>query len=255
MSTQTDGRHDGRDSVDADEIARFAAIAGEWWDPLGKFRPLHELNPVRLAYIRQRICDHYGRDPKAAAALSGLAVLDIGCGGGLLCEPLTRQGADVTGVDPAPEIVGVAESHARSAGLDIAYRAATVEQLARDREAFDVVLAMEVIEHVSDVSAFVGACAAVVRPGGLFIGSTINRTPKSWALAIVAAERILGWLPRGTHRYDRLVRPHEFEEALTAAGLAPADTCGMAYDPFAGDWRLSGDRDVNYLISAARPAT
>lgn len=241
-------------SVDADEITRFAAIAEEWWDPHGKFRPLHQLNPTRLGYVRQQICAHFGRDARANPALAGLTILDIGCGGGLLSEPMARQGAATTGIDPSEKTIRIAKAHARSSGVDVSYEATTVEALVDAGRRFDVVIAMEVVEHVNDVDAFVAGCAKLVMPGGLFIASTINRTLKAYALAIVGAERVMRWLPVGTHQYDKLVRPQELERAVIAGGLTPIDTTGMVYNPLTGAWRLSErDLDVNYLLSATGP--
>jgi len=242
-------------SVDAGELARFAAIAEEWWDPHGKFKPLHQLNPTRLGYVRQQICAHFGRDVRAGAALDGLTVLDIGCGGGLLCEPIARQGATTTGIDPSEKTIRIARAHARSSGADVTYETTTVEALVEAERRFDVVIAMEVVEHVNHVETFVSGCAELVAPGGLFIASTINRTLKAYALAIVGAERVMRWLPVGTHHYDKLVRPKELESAVTTGGLTPIDTTGMVYNPLTGAWRLSeGDLDVNYLLTATRPA-
>ena len=241
-------------SVDADEISRFAAIAEEWWDPNGKFKPLHQLNPVRLSYLRDKICDHFDRDRRSNDALTGLQVLDIGCGGGLLSEPLARQGGDVTGIDPSEKTVRVARAHAHSSGAPVIYESTTVEALVDRRRQFDVVIAMEVVEHVTDVNTFVSGCAALVAPGGLFVASTINRTLKAYALAIVGAERVMRWLPVGTHEYDKLVRPKELEAAAMSGGLSVFDKMGMVYNPLFGDWRLAqGDLDVNYLISATKP--
>lgn len=242
-------------SVDAGEIARFAAIAEEWWDPHGKFKPLHQLNPTRLGYVRQQICAHFGRDVRANTALAGLKVLDIGCGGGLLCEPIARQGATTIGIDPSEKTIRIAKAHARSTGAEVTYEATTVEAMVEAGRRFDVVIATEVVEHVNDVEAFVAGCATLVAPGGLFIASTINRTLKAYALAIVGAERVMRWLPVGTHQYDKLVQPKELESAVTAGGLTPIDTTGMVYNPLTGAWRLSErDLDVNYLLSATGPA-
>jgi 2-polyprenyl-6-hydroxyphenyl methylase/3-demethylubiquinone-9 3-methyltransferase len=196
-------------TVDQGEIAKFAAMAEEWWDPHGKFRPLHRLNPVRLEFLRDRIAARFGRDIRGERPLAGLSVLDVGCGGGLLCEPLTRLGAAVTGIDAAGDSVEIAHTHARAMDLAIEYRAATAADLAAAGETFDVVLSMEVIEHVADRDAFLGDCARLVRPGGLMFLATLNRTPKAYLLAIVAAEYALRWLPRGTHEWRRFVRPSE----------------------------------------------
>ena len=240
-------------TVDDAEIAKFERLAAEWWDPHGKFRPLHKFNPLRIAYIKDQLCLYFGRDAKSADALKGLRILDIGCGGGLLSEPMTRLGADVTGVDPSPVNIEVAGLHARQSGLAIDYRAATAEDLAAAGESFDVVLNMEVVEHVADVEAFVGACAAMVRPGGLMVVATINRTLKALGLAIIGVEYILRWLPRGTHRFDKLVRPEELQSALEAGGLQLIDETGVAYNPLTDRWSLSPDMDVNYMVLAERP--
>jgi 2-polyprenyl-6-hydroxyphenyl methylase / 3-demethylubiquinone-9 3-methyltransferase len=241
-----------RGTVDRQEVEKFARLAAEWWDPDGPMKPLHRLNPVRLAYVRDRIAARFGRDPAAPTPLAGLRLLDIGCGAGLLTEPLARLGPNVVGADPAEANIAVARLHAGQAGLAIDYRAATAEALAEAGESFDVVLAMEVVEHVADLAAFLRAAAAVLRPGGLMLLATINRTPKAFALAIVAAEYVLGWLPRGTHSYERLVRPEELERALGEAGLAIIDRTGVSYSPLADRWRLSSDLDVNYMVTAER---
>jgi 2-polyprenyl-6-hydroxyphenyl methylase / 3-demethylubiquinone-9 3-methyltransferase len=239
-------------TLDADEVARFAKLAGDWWDAKGPFRPLHQINPTRLTYIRDEICRHFGRDPKAPPSLTGLSVLDIGCGGGLVAEPLTRLGARVTGIDPARETIEAAKTHAAGGGLTIDYQATTAETLVDAGKRFDVVLLLEVVEHVTDVPAFLARLAPLVAPGGLMILSTLNRTLKAYALAIVGAEFILRWLPAGTHQWERFVRPGELKAALKAAGLAPAGTKGMVYNPLADAWSLSGDTDVNYFATATR---
>lgn len=239
-------------TLDAREVERFAAMAREWWDPKGKFAPLHAMNPARLAYIRDRLCEHFRRDARDPASLEGLAVADIGCGGGLLCEPLARLGAAVTGLDPAEETIRAAQTHAAAQGLDIDYRAARAETLAEEGARFDAVLALEVVEHVPDVGAFLKTAGALVRPGGLMILSTINRTLKSYAMAIVGAEYLLRWLPAGTHDWNRFVRPGELSQALAAAGLAETDRRGIVFHPLSGEWGLARDTDVNYLMTAAR---
>ncbi len=242
-------------SIDRDEVERFAALADRWWDPSGPMRPLHRLNPTRLTWIRDEICRHWSRDATTSRPLRDLSVVDIGCGAGLVCEPLARLGANVTGIDPAAANIGIARDHAHAGDLDIAYRSAEAADLVAKGEAYDVVLALEVVEHVADVPAFVATCAGLVRPGGLMIASTINRTPKAFLLAIVGAEYVLRWLPRGTHRYDRLVTPSELGDALAAAGLTVAGDTGVLYDPLADTWRLGDDLDVNYMMSAERPET
>jgi len=235
-------------TIDPAEVARFRSIAAQWWDPRGKFRPLHKLNPVRLAYIRDALCAHFGRDAHAPQPLAGLRVLDVGCGGGLLSEPLARMGAEVVGIDAEAESVGVAAAHARDSGTVVDYRATTVEALAEGGERFDAVLAMEVVEHVADADLFIEAISRVLDPGGLLFFATINRTPKSFAFAIVGAEWILRWLPRGTHDWRKLVRPSELAAGLRRHGLQVRDLTGVAYDPFADAFRLApGDLDVNYM--------
>jgi 2-polyprenyl-6-hydroxyphenyl methylase/3-demethylubiquinone-9 3-methyltransferase len=239
-------------SVDPAEVAQFSALAAEFWDPRGKMRMLHRINPVRLRFIRDHACGQFGRDAGRLDCLADLRVLDIGCGGGLLCEPLARLGASVVGADPSASNIEVARRHAAEAGLAIDYRATTAEALAGAGENFDLVLAMEVVEHVADLRAFIAGCAAMVRPNGLMIAATINRTLKSFALAIVGAEYLLGWLPRGTHRWDKLVTPNELEAAMERAGLRFIDIRGVVYDLLADAWKLSGDTDVNYMVAAAR---
>lgn len=242
------------DNVDKTEVERFAAMAAEWWDPRGKFRPLHQLNPTRLAFMREQILSHREEDSRSGKPFAGMTVLDVGCGGGLISEPLARMGAVVTGLDPAAENIAVARTHAEGQGLVIEYIAGTTEDLGRAGRQFDCVAALEVVEHVPDVTAFLASCAALLKPGGLFLTSTINRTTKSYALAIVAAEYIFGWLPRGTHQWGRFVTPAELSDKLRAAGLDPLAERGMVYSAFGGAWSLSDDLDVNYLASAVKPA-
>ena len=239
-------------TLDEEEVARFARLGGEWWDANGPFEPLHRLNPVRLTYIRDRLCSRFGRDPKAAKSLAGLSVLDIGCGGGLVAEPLARLGALVTGIDPGEEAIAAAKGHAEGSGLTIRYEVAAAEDLAARGESYDTVLLLEVVEHVPDVPAFLRTVVPLVKPEGLMILSTLNRTLKAYALAIVGAEYILRWLPVGTHQWDRFVTPEELRSALRGAGLTLTDTTGMIYDPFADEWRLGADTDVNYLATALR---
>ncbi|MBV8827232.1 MAG: bifunctional 2-polyprenyl-6-hydroxyphenol methylase/3-demethylubiquinol 3-O-methyltransferase UbiG [Bradyrhizobiaceae bacterium] len=241
-------------TVDEREVARFAALAAEWWDPRGRMGMLHKLNPTRLTYIRDTACRHFDREPKARKCLDGLRVLDIGCGAGILCEPLARLGVAVLGADPAESNIAAARVHAQRSGLTIDYRATTAEALAEAGETFDLVLAMEVVEHVADLAAFVRCCAGMVRPGGLMVTATINRTLKSFALAIVGAEYVLRWLPRGTHRWDKFVTPNELEAALERNGLRTLDERGVVYNILLDGWQLSGDMDVNYMIAAERPA-
>ena len=240
-------------TADREEIARFSALAKTWWDPRGPMAPLHELNPARLTYIRDHVTDHYSRKAMAPAALDGLTVLDIGCAGGLLCEPLTRLGAKVTGIDAAAENIEVARRHAEDMRLVIDYRHASPEDLIGGGETFDVVLALEVVEHVTDVQAFFDAAAALVKPGGLLIASTLNRTPKSFALAIVAAEYLLRWVPAGTHDWRKFLKPSELARALRTSGLAVGDLAGLTYDAVHKTWQVSKDVGVNYILSAVKP--
>lgn len=241
-------------TVDPAEIRKFERMAAEWWSPDGKFRPLHKLNPVRLGYAREVVVKRFDRDPKAGRVLSGLSLLDIGCGGGLLSEPMARLGAEVVGIDPSSTNIEIARLHAAESGLAIDYHDVSADVLAETGVRFDVVLAMEVVEHVPDVLAFVAACAALMKPGGLLFLATINRTPKAFALAIVGAEYLLRWLPRGTHDYAKLVRPSELEAAIASVGLEAIDETGVAYNPLTGVWARSADMDVNYMMVAEKPA-
>ena len=241
-----------RDSVDPAELANFAAIAEEWWDPHGKFRPLHKFNPTRLAYIRDRLCNHFGRDPKAPRPLEGLRLLDVGCGGGLLSEPMHRLGADVTGIDASDKVVSVARHHADDMGLDIDYRVATAEDLAAKGEEFDVVLSMEVVEHVADVDGFLATLGDITAPGGAVFCATINRTPKAFALAIVGAEYVLRWLPRGTHQWQKFVRPSELAAGLRTGGVTVGEITGVIYNPISDRWRLGDDLGVNYMTFGSK---
>jgi 2-polyprenyl-6-hydroxyphenyl methylase/3-demethylubiquinone-9 3-methyltransferase len=239
-------------SVDQAEVARFSRLAAEWWDTRGRMRPLHKLNPVRLAYIRDRAAEHFGRDPKRLDSLAGLRILDSGCGGGILAEPLARLGAEVVGADPSEQNIEVARLHAARSGLGVEYRCTTAEALADAGETFDIVLAMEVVEHVADLPLFVRRCAEMVRPSGLMFVATLNRTLKSFALAIVGAEYVLGWLPKGTHEWEKFVTPDELTAAIETAGFAVSDLTGVAYNPLRGDWSLSRDTAVNYMLLASR---
>ena len=241
-------------TVDDAEVARFAALAETWWDPRGKMGVLHKFNPVRLAYIRDAACKKFGRDPKNLDCLAGLRILDIGCGGGLLSEPLARLGASVVGADAAETNIEVAKLHAQQSGVDVDYRATTAEALADAGEKFDIVLAMEIIEHVADVELFVARCAEMVKPEGFMVVATLNRTMKSFALAIVGAEYVLGWLPRGTHKWDKFVTPNELEIALEVAGMQIVDESGVLYNPLADRWQITFDMDVNYMVIAERLA-
>jgi 2-polyprenyl-6-hydroxyphenyl methylase/3-demethylubiquinone-9 3-methyltransferase len=245
-------RHSGAASIDPDEVEQFARLGAQWWNPRGPMAALHKFNPVRLGYIRDEATAHFSRDPRNLDSLSGLRILDIGCGGGILAEPLARLGAQVVGADPSEENIAVATAHAKDSGVSVDYRATTAEDLAAQREQFDIVLAMEVVEHVTNVDQFVATCAAMVKPGGLMIAATLNRTMKSFALAIVGAEYILRWLPRGTHRWDKFVTPEELERALAAGGLNVTAERGVIYNLLADRWQLSDDMDVNYMMVAAR---
>ncbi|WP_310621803.1 bifunctional 2-polyprenyl-6-hydroxyphenol methylase/3-demethylubiquinol 3-O-methyltransferase UbiG [Flexibacterium corallicola] len=239
-------------TVDASEVARFSAIADEWWDPTGKFKPLHKFNPVRVSYIKEYASAHFERDEKSAHALKGLRILDIGCGGGLLSEPIAKMGADVIGADPSTTNINVAKIHAEQSGLNIDYRCETAEELAANGEKFDIVLNMEVVEHVADVPLFLETTASMVKPGGLMFVATINRTLKAYALAIIAAEHVLRWLPAGTHSYDKLVRPEEIKGPLETAGLQIFEDCGVSFNPLLDQWSRSRDLDVNYMVIARR---
>jgi 2-polyprenyl-6-hydroxyphenyl methylase/3-demethylubiquinone-9 3-methyltransferase len=236
-------------TVDPAEIAKFSKLSEQWWDPKGKMAPLHKINPLRLTYIRDAACRKFERNIKSLNCLSGLRVLDIGCGAGLLCEPLTRLGAQVIGVDPSASNIAAAKLHADRGHLSIDYRCTTVEEM-DVRERFDIVLAMEVVEHVSDVGVFVGRCAAMLKPGGMMVVSTLNRNWKSFALAIVGAEYVLRWLPRGTHQWEKFVTPDELARYLLDNRLTIAEQTGVVYSPFADRWGLSSDMDVNYMVIA-----
>lgn len=240
-------------SVDPHEAAKFAAMAAEWWDPTGKFRPLHKFNPVRLRFIKDTVCSALGRDPNAAKPFEGLRLLDIGCGGGLLSEPMTRLGAAVTGVDAGARNIGVARSHAESVGLDIDYRCTTAEALIEAGEPpFDVILNMEVVEHVADPGLFLRDCARLLAPGGVMIIATLNRTAKAFALAIVGAEYVLGWLPKGTHQFEKFLRPGEVRAPLETEGLRVEGPIGVSFNPLADAWSLTSDAGVNYMMTARR---
>jgi 2-polyprenyl-6-hydroxyphenyl methylase/3-demethylubiquinone-9 3-methyltransferase len=246
-------------TIDPEDVARFDALGAQWWDKDGPMQALHKFNPVRVAYLRELLGRHFlagdePRDWRSAQALQGLKILDIGCGAGILSEPLARLGARMTAIDPAGRNIEVARDHAAKAGLGIDYRCASAEELVTEGAVFDTVLAMEVIEHVSDVENFLRQASLMVRPGGLLVAATLNRTLKSFALAIVGAEYVLGWVPRGTHKWRQFVMPHELAKDLRAAGLHIKDETGVVYDPLTGKWRLSHDMDVNYIMAALRPA-
>jgi 2-polyprenyl-6-hydroxyphenyl methylase/3-demethylubiquinone-9 3-methyltransferase len=244
----------GGSTIDPAEVARFDAIAKTWWDPKGPMAVLHKFNPVRLTFVRDLACERFSRDSKGLRALDGLTLVDIGCGGGVLSEPLARLGAQVTGLDPAPTNISVARAHADKTGLAIDYRQDTIETLVEEGARFDIVLAMEVVEHVADVEAFVAACCAAVKPGGLLVMATLNRTLKSYALAIVGAEYILRWLPRGTHDWEKFVTPEELGAAIERSGLALGEGTGVIYNPLSDRWSAGRDMDVNYMLAAQRPA-
>ena len=236
-------------TVDPAEVERFSRIAAEWWDANGKFAPLHRLNPVRLGFIRDHAAHHWQRDPLSEAPLSGLSLLDIGCGGGLLSEPMARLGAQVTGVDAASRNVSVAALHAKGQALAIDYRQGTAEALAASGAQFDIVLALEIVEHVADVDLFLASIGRLVKPGGLLFLSTLNRTAKAWALAIAGAEYLLGWLPRGTHDWRKFLKPSEVVNGLRRGGIEAQEIVGVVYSPLSRAWSLSkSDLDVNYIL-------
>jgi 2-polyprenyl-6-hydroxyphenyl methylase/3-demethylubiquinone-9 3-methyltransferase len=246
-----------RDStIDPDEVAHFDRLGAQWWDQDGPMRALHKFNPVRVAFLRELLGKHFlldgkPRDWRSPGALHGLTILDIGCGAGILSEPLARLGARMTAIDPARHNIEAAKDHAAKTNLAIDYRCVAADELAA--EVFDVVLAMEVVEHVRNVGRFLAEAAAMVRPGGMLVAATLNRTLKSFALAIVGAEYVLRWVPRGTHDWTQFVAPRELAKALRDAGLRITDETGVVYDPLAAKWRLSHDMDVNYIMAAIRP--
>ncbi len=236
-------------TVDSAEVERFSRIADEWWDPRGKFAPLHQLNPVRIGYIRDRAAVHWQRDALSGHPLDGLSLLDIGCGGGLLSEPMTRLGAKVTGVDASGRNISVAALHAERQDLSIDYRQGTAEALADSGAQFDIVMALEIVEHVSDVDLFLRSCGSMVKPGGLLFLSTLNRTAKAWAMAIAGAEYVLGWLPRGTHDWKKFLKPSEAVHGLRGGGIDAQEIVGVVYSPLSRVWSLNkNDLDVNYML-------
>ena len=239
-------------TIDNAEVERFSALASEWWNPTGKFRPLHKFNPVRLQYIKEKVCAQFDRDMNDPKAFEGLRFLDIGCGGGLLSEPMARLGAEVLGADASEVNIEVAKIHAKQSGLTIDYRAETSEVLEQAGEKFDVILNMEVVEHVADVDLFMSSCARMVNPGGIMFVATINRTLKAKALAIFMAENVLRWLPKGTHEYEKLVRPEEIEAPLNAEDMQIIDRTGVFYNVLQDQWNKSRDMDVNYMVLAER---
>lgn len=242
-------------TVDPSEIAKFEAMAAEWWDLEGKFKPLHMLNPTRLDYITQQIAAEFDRDLAGNAPFAGLRILDIGCGGGLLCEPMARLGAEIVGADAAERNIPVAQVHAEQSGLTIDYRHTTAEAMAADGEQFDVVLNMEVVEHVADPLSYLTACRQLLKPGGLHICSTINRNPKSFAMAIVGAEYVMRWLPKGTHEWNKFITPDELFDLMEQAGLNPVDRKGFKFDFLGWSWSISdSDLSVNYVTASLKPA-
>jgi 2-polyprenyl-6-hydroxyphenyl methylase/3-demethylubiquinone-9 3-methyltransferase len=241
-------------TLDPTEVERFRRMAEDWWDPKGKFRPLHQIGPARIGFTRDEAVRHFGRDGRSLRPLAGLSLVDIGCGGGLVAEPMARLGACVAGIDPTVRNIEIAKLHAAESGLAIDYRSALAEDLVGAGEKFDIVLCLEVVEHVPDVGTFVKLIRQLLAPGGLLIVSTLNRTLKSFALAIVGAEYVLRWLPRGTHRWDRFVTPDELRQHIETAGLVQREIRGLVYNPLTDIWSLGRDTDVNYLVSAAEPA-
>jgi 2-polyprenyl-6-hydroxyphenyl methylase / 3-demethylubiquinone-9 3-methyltransferase len=240
------------ETVDRDEISRFAAHSADWWNPSGSFRPLHRINPARIEFIRRQLLSHFRRDARSLRPFEGLTLLDIGCGGGLVAEPMARLGFAVTGIDAGSEAIGVALAHAEASGLAIDYRVATAESLSQSGERFDVALALEIVEHVPDRDRFLAGLGGLVRPGGAFIGATLNRTTRAFALAVVGAEYILGWLPRGTHDWNRFVRPSEFVLGLRRGGLTAIQLTGLAYDLASDKWAETDVLSVNYMVAAVR---
>jgi 2-polyprenyl-6-hydroxyphenyl methylase/3-demethylubiquinone-9 3-methyltransferase len=255
MASQEKLRRDA--TIDLEQVDRFDRLGAQWWDPDGPMRALHKFNPVRVAYLREIICRHFvcegrPRDWRTPVPLKGLTILDIGCGAGILSEPLARLGAHMFSIDPARSNIEAARDHAAKTNLAIDYRCVGAEELATEGASFDAVLAMEVIEHVRDVGRFIGQAAAMVRPRGMLVAATLNRTLKSYLFAIVGAEYVLGWVPRGTHSWSHFVTPQELAKALRAAGLHIKDETGVVYDPVSGKWRLSHNMDINYIMAACR---
>jgi 2-polyprenyl-6-hydroxyphenyl methylase/3-demethylubiquinone-9 3-methyltransferase len=242
-------------SIDPAEVERFSRLAAEWWDPKGKFAPLHRFNPVRLGFIREQALHRFGRDPAVRRPFEGLRLLDIGCGGGLLCEPMTRLGFSVTGVDASERNIGTASAHAAEQGLSVDYRCSTAEDLlAAGEAAFDVILNMEVVEHVADPGAFVRSCARLLKPGGLMIVATLNRTLKAFALAKLGAEYVLRWLPVGTHDWNRFLKPEEIRSFLEDEPVTVDGPFGVVFEPLSGRWKQSHDTEVNYMLAVVRDA-
>ena len=250
MSTSSPAPHSS--SIDAADLAKFERLGEDWWNLSGSMKALHRFNPVRIAYIRDHICAHFGRDPRDPLPLSGLKILDIGCGGGILCEPMARLGADVTGIDPAPTNIVIATRHAAKSALPVTYLATTAEDLSASGAAFDVVLAMEVVEHVRQPQAFIKTACQLVGDKGLFFAATLNRTLRSFALAIVGAEYVLGWVPKGTHQWEKFLTPDELRGFIQAGGLSVCDEAGVTYAPLRDEWRQSHDMSVNYMMMGKR---
>lgn len=241
-------------TIDAGEIARFTAMADEWWDPKGKFAPLHRMNPTRIGYIREQIVGHFSLNGESATPFNNLSLLDVGCGGGLIAEPMARLGANTTGIDAGLENIKVAALHAQQSGIAIDYRCNSAEELALDGAQYDIVLALEIIEHVVNPTLFYDTLAKLVKPGGILILSTLNRTAKSYAMAIVGAEMVLRWLPRGTHSWEKFIKPSEMADAISKRGLTISDTTGITFNPLNWSFALNPrDLDVNYLMTAVKP--
>ena len=235
-------------TIDPKDVAKFSAIADEWWDPEGKFKPLHQFNPIRLQFIRDRLCDHFDRDPLSMQPLKGLRVLDVGCGGGLIAEPLARMGAKVTGIDASEKNTITAQVHAAESGLNIDYKATTVEELAAVGDIFDAIISLEVVEHVANFELFIKGCADLMGVNSAILIATLNRTPKSFAFGIVGAEYIMRWLPRGTHNWRKFIRPSELASALRRNRVGTEEIAGLSFNPFTNTWRVSDDVSVNYVI-------
>ena len=235
-------------TIDPKDVAKFSAIADEWWDPEGKFKPLHRFNPIRLQFIRDRLCDHFDRDALSLRPLEGLRLLDVGCGGGLIAEPLARMGAKVTGIDASEKNTVTAQLHAAESGLDIDYKATTVEELAADGEIFDAVISLEVVEHVANFELFIKGCTELMGVNSAILIATLNRTPKSFAFGIVGAEYIMRWLPRGTHNWRKFIRPSELASALRRNRVVTEEIAGLSLNPFTNAWRVSNDVSVNYVV-------
>ena len=246
------GRQSGEINLDPDEVARFSALADEWWDPDGSFKPLHRLNPARLGFIRDQLTIRFGGDIASRRPFDGLAMLDIGCGGGLVCEPMSRLGGRMTGIDASERNIGTARSHAERMGLDIEYQHVTAETLVEQGAQYDAVLSLEVIEHVPNIGRFLATCGELVKPGGALILSTLNRTPKSFLLGIIGAEYVLGWVPRGTHQWKRFVRPSKLSAGLRSANIRVTDIVGLTYDLKSGEWGIGKDISVNYMVFAVK---